>query len=125
MTGSAVDALLYFLLWAGFFFVIMRLGCGAHVAGHAGNSAGSKSGAPDQLRWIPPETDTDPVCGKTVRPEQSKPSVYDGIVYYFCSRDCRERFEAAPHLYVGTSVSQDQNGQEDPHVSGAPQHTHV
>lgn len=42
----------------------------------------------------------DPVCGKTVSTETAKPSVHDGHVYYFCSRDCRERFEAAPEQYL-------------------------
>ena len=34
----------------------------------------------------------------------AKPSVHDGAVYYFCSRECRERFEAAPHLYLGVKA---------------------
>jgi hypothetical protein len=25
---------LYFLLWGAFFFMMMRLGCGAHIMGH-------------------------------------------------------------------------------------------
>ena len=33
--------------------------------------------------------------------DKAKPSVYAGNVYYFCSRECREVFEAAPNLYVG------------------------
>src|SRR3546814_12971982 len=52
------------------------------------------------LRWIPLETDTDTVCGKVVDPARAKPSVYDGYVYYFCSRNCRERFEADPRSYM-------------------------
>jgi len=96
-----MDALIYFLLWAGVIFLMMRFGCGAHVMGHGKHdpkSAGTRHG---DMRWTPPETDTDPVCGKTVRTDQAKPSVHDGMVYYFCSRECRERFEAAPDLYVG------------------------
>src|SRR3546814_17297756 len=52
------------------------------------------------LRWIPLETDTDPVCGQVVDPALAKPSVYAGYVYYFCSRLCRERFEADPKSYI-------------------------
>lgn len=100
-----MDALIYFLLWAGFIFLMMRFGCGAHIMGH-GHGRQQKQGpnpegGPGDMRWIPPATDTDPVCGKMVRPDQAKPSVHDGTVYYFCSRECRERFEAAPDLYVG------------------------
>jgi YHS domain-containing protein len=100
-----VEALLYFALWAGIIFLMMRFGCGAHVMGHGdrradGKSIDGASGSGD-LRWVPPAKDIDPVCGKTVSTDKAKPSVYDGRVYYFCSRECRELFEAAPDLYVG------------------------
>ncbi|MGK2870950.1 MAG: YHS domain-containing protein [Alphaproteobacteria bacterium] len=100
-----METLIYFALWAGLIFLMMRFGCGAHIMGHghgrhgAQNTRGPRSAG--QLRWVPPETDIDPVCGKTVRTGNAKPSVHDGTVYYFCSRECRERFEAAPHLYAG------------------------
>jgi YHS domain-containing protein len=97
-----MDALIYFALWAGFIVLMMRLGCGAHVMGRgsaAGVASGGASGGTEGLRWIPPETDVDPVCGRTVKTAQAKPSVHDGTVFYFCSRDCREIFEAAPELY--------------------------
>jgi YHS domain-containing protein len=55
---------------------------------------------------MPPETDVDPVCGKTAHTDRAKSSVHDGIVYYFCSHECREHFEAAPHLYVGLKAGQ-------------------
>lgn len=99
-----MEALIYFAVWAGLIFLMMRVGCGAHVMGQGhGNDAGASqgsAGSPDQVRWVPPETDVDPVCGKTVHPDKAKPSVHDGMVYYFCSRECRELFEAAPQLYV-------------------------
>lgn len=105
-----MEALITFAVWAGLFFVMMRLGCGAHVAGHAAGKRGeptSRVVRPDApaLRWVAPEADTDPVCGNAVHPAdtdptRARPSVYDGQVYYFCSRDCREIFEAAPHTYV-------------------------
>jgi YHS domain-containing protein len=100
-----MEALLYFALWAGLIFLMMRFGCGAHVMGHGHGLHGAQGrnapGNPDQLRWVPPETDVDPVCGMTVRTQSAKSAVHDGAVYYFCSRECREQFEAAPHLYVG------------------------
>lgn len=100
-----MEALLYFALWAGIIFLMMRLGCGAHVMGHGhgraqGKGAHGTSGDAD-LHWVPPAKDTDPVCGKTIPTDKAKPSVYDGNVFYFCSRECREVFEAAPDLYVG------------------------
>lgn len=100
-----MEALLYFALWAGLIFLMMRFGCGAHVMGHGhGQRSTRDKGAPqtrDPLRWKPPETDVDPVCGKAVHTRKAKSSVHEGTVYYFCSPECRERFEAAPHLYVG------------------------
>lgn len=101
-----MEALLYFALWAGFIFLMMRFGCGSHVMGHGhrhDTKTQSEPGSVDNpaLRWVPPKKDTDPVCGKTVATDKAKPSVFAGNVYYFCSRECREVFEAAPDLYVG------------------------
>lgn len=42
----------------------------------------------------------DPVCGIQVDPHQYA-IIYLGIPYAFCSRQCLERFQAHPHLYVG------------------------
>jgi len=100
-----MEALLYFALWAGFIFLMMRVGYGAHVMGQEHKQIGSAPGnsGNSELLWVPPEKDTDPVCKKGVSTDKAKPSVYAGSVYYFCSRDCREIFEAAPDLYVGAS----------------------
>ena len=98
-----MEALLYFALWAGVIFLMMRFGCGAHVMGHGhGRKSQSEPGNVDNaaLRWVPPKRDVDPVCGKTVATDKAKPSVYAGSVYYFCSRECREVFEAAPDQYL-------------------------
>lgn len=46
------------------------------------------------------ETRIDPVCGMEV-PARQNETVYLGIHYAFCSRQCLERFTAHPHLYVG------------------------
>ena len=103
-----METLLYFALWAGLFFLMMRFGCGAHIMGHGNarrNADGKAGDAGDpELRWVPPSKDTDPVCGKTVATQTAKPSVHAGNVYYFCSRECREAFEAAPDLYVAEPV---------------------
>jgi len=116
-----METILYFALWAGLFFLMMRFGCGAHVLGHgdgkgAGNH-GSKSGADaTQLRWSAPATDIDPVCIKSVKTATAKPSIHDGQVYYFCSRECRERFEAAPDTYLAAFNDKIDNEKEQAHV---------
>jgi YHS domain-containing protein len=106
-----MSALLHFLIWAALIFLMMRFGCGAHVTGHGpgdaqsdGTDSRDRSGM-DQLRWVPPAKDTDPVCDKTINTDGAKSSVHDGTVYYFCSRDCREVFEAAPRQYVGSNAN--------------------
>ncbi|MDH3208965.1 MAG: YHS domain-containing protein [Burkholderiaceae bacterium] len=105
-----MESLLYFVLWAGLFFVLMRFGCGAHIMGHqhGQHDAHDKhaQGDPKALGWVPPESATDPVCGKTVKTADAKSAVYDATVYYFCSRECRERFEVGPHLYLGPKPDQ-------------------
>lgn len=102
-----MESLLYLALLGAGVFLMMRFGCGAHMAGHGhGGYKGETrpaEGSKD-MRWVPPQQDTDPVCGKTVTPEKAKSSVHDGQVYYLCSRECREAFEAAPATYVGSAA---------------------
>ena len=43
----------------------------------------------------------DPVCHMMVDPALNA-ITFEGQHYAFCSHQCRERFEANPHLYVGT-----------------------
>ena len=115
-----MSELLYFLIWAAVIFVMLRFGCGAHVMGHGHGKAERDGGNPQSrgagtLRWIPPAEDVDPVCGKTVSTAAAKPSVHAGSVYYFCSRDCREIFEAAPEQYVGPAAQGPQLRLENSH----------
>lgn len=116
-----MDTLLSIVIWGGLFFLMMRFGCGSHMFGRghgAGNDKGAsaqggggcgsgggkrleKAAEAERLTWVAPEKDTDPVCGETVVTAEARPSVYDGQVYYFCSRECREAFEVLPEHYVG------------------------
>ncbi len=79
----------------------------------ANGSAYPDSGEP---RWVAPAKDVDPVCSKTVSTDKAKPSVFGGNVYYFCSRECREVFEAAPDIYVGGNQSRRTGQLEHSHV---------
>jgi len=116
-----MEALVYFALWAGLFFLMMRFGCGAHVLGHGHGTKAAKhddqSGeTSSQQQWSAPETDIDPVCMKTVQTASAKSTVHDGQVYYFCSRDCRERFEAAPDSYLAAVTDKPDNHKEQAHA---------
>ena len=102
---------LYYLAWAGFFFVMMRFGCGSHVMGHGPHHGTS---TPDQTpasggRSAVPETAIDPVCGMMVQTASAKTAAYQGRIVYFCSQTCRDKFEAAPQTHmnaIGTGSSQ-------------------
>ncbi len=91
MDWDALKGLGTLLLGGGFFFLMMRFGCGAHMmGGHAKHGGHDESG----------ET-KDPVCGMKV--DQSKAaaaSVHGGKTYYFCSNTCRDKFEKEPEKYA-------------------------
>jgi len=88
----------YFLVWAGVIFFMMRFGCGAHVMGHGHHHAGSGSGDGDP--WTPPEKAVDPVCGMSIATQTAKSTVHAGHVFYFCSTECRTKFESDPASYA-------------------------
>lgn len=54
----------------------------------------------------------DPVCGMEVEPHRFE-TVYAGIHFAFCSEQCRQRFAAHPHLYIGVP------GEKAPKQTGA------
>ncbi len=87
-----MDAFLSFLLFAGLFYVMMRFGCGAHMAhgGHASNGAGGDG----ESKHV------DPVCGKEVSPTQGYGKMHSQTLYRFCSRECLDAFEADPERYI-------------------------
>ena len=90
-----MEGLFSFLLFAGFFYFMMRFGCGAHmVHGHGGhgehphrseNAVGSA---------------IDPVCGMSVVADQGYTKTHQGRQYRFCSRACLDKFEATPERYL-------------------------
>lgn len=55
----------------------------------------------------------DPVCGMWVAPGL-RAVTYQGMHFAFCSQQCRERFQANPHLYIGLpgEPAPKQSGQE-------------
>lgn len=100
-----MENLFTLLIWGGAIFLMMRFGCGSHAMGH-GQKKNSQTTdkevniQQETQRLQTPVKDIDPVCGETVSTEKAKPSVFGGKVYYFCARECREVFEAAPEIYV-------------------------
>jgi P-type Cu+ transporter len=44
---------------------------------------------------------TDPVCGMTVdEPQAAGKSGYKGKMYYFCSQDCKSKFDSHPSDFI-------------------------
>ncbi len=95
-----MEGLLSFLIIGGLFFLMMRYGCGAHMAhgshnrhsGHGDNNAG------DEINH------TDPVCGMDVDMNQGYGKMYEGQLYRFCTRSCLDRFDADPEKYLDQAV---------------------
>ncbi len=61
-----MGSLLYFAAFAGFFFLMMRFGCGSHIMGHGhAQHIGHGVDPPrdrDGARSVPPKTAVDPVA---------------------------------------------------------------
>ena len=90
-----MNGLFSFLLFAAFFYLMMRFGCGAHMVhghgghDHEGHGGGTQEGAAK-----------DPVCGMPVGAGQGYTKNYEGRVLHFCSRKCLDTFEAEPKRYL-------------------------
>ena len=86
--------LLTLLLYAGFFYLMMRFGCGAHMVHGHGHHHGGAGGGPQDT------SGQDPVCGMAVGAGEGYTKNYQGRVVHFCSRDCLDKFEAEPQRYL-------------------------
>lgn len=97
-----MQTLIYFLLWAGIIFLMLRFGCGSHVMGHGHGHTRHRENADAGAvgHTAPLGKDIDPVCGMIVDTSTATAAVERGHTFYFCSTSCRERFEAAPERYI-------------------------
>lgn len=92
-----MEGLISLLLFAAFFYLMMRFGCGAHmVHGHGGGHEASAR-------------HKDPVCGMDVDPEQGYGKMHKGTLYRFCSRKCLDTFEADPGRYLQSTNKEDES----------------
>ena len=84
------------LLFAAFFYFMMRFGCGAHmVHGHGGHEG---YGGPGSATGV--STEKDPVCGMVVQPGEGYTKAHEGRQYRFCSKEHLDQFEAEPQRYA-------------------------
>lgn len=91
-----MSGLVSLLLFAAFFYFMMRFGCGAHMAHGHGDHEGDQHGG----RMAGMNNGKDPVCGMPVAAGQGYSEVYQGHEYHFCSRKCLDSFDAAPQRYA-------------------------
>lgn len=88
--------LLTLLLYAAFFYLMMRFGCGAHmVHGHGRHEHEGRGENKTEAG-----STRDPVCGMQVQPGQGYTKTHEDRVWHFCSRKCLDSFEAEPQRYV-------------------------
>jgi YHS domain-containing protein len=86
-----MDRLLSFLVFAAFFYLMMRFGCGAHmIHGHHGGNEHEGHG----------NADKDPVCGMPIAQGQGYVENYQGHELHFCSKQCLDKFDAQPQRYA-------------------------
>jgi YHS domain-containing protein len=86
-----MQGLFSLLMFAAFFYLMMRFGCGAHmVHGHGGH----------EPRGSPEGNTKDPVCGMNVAAGAGYSKIHQGRQYRFCSRKCLDQFDAEPKVYV-------------------------
>ena len=107
---------IWVLVGLGLVFYLFRggmHGLGGHGAGHGGligmghehpgmsADTGGAAQQPDaRASANAPEAAIDPVSGEAVRTAQALTSIYQGKIYFFGSKESRERFEAAPQDYA-------------------------
>lgn len=98
-----MEGLLWLLMWAAFFYFMMRFGCGSHmVHGHGRHGTGGHGshGPGDDGDAQYRVSATDPVCGMEVAPDSGYGRTYKGREYRFCSRQCLDQFDNNPGLYA-------------------------
>lgn len=89
-----MENLLSLLLFGAFFYIMMRFGCGSHMAhggGHGRHSSHNQGSG---------SSSKDPVCGMEVSPGSGYSKTVDGQEYRFCSRKCLDQFESSPNRYA-------------------------
>ena len=100
-----MDGLLSFLIFAGLFYFMMRVGCGSHMAhGHHGHNKQNKR-----------ERTVDPVCGMVVEEDKGYGKLHSGMLYRFCSKKCLDEFDRRPEHYLKKTESKTTTEKEHHH----------
>lgn len=108
-----MDGLFSLLLFGVFAFLLMRGGCGSH-AGHGGHhrhqdAEDDSAGNAASPRFV------DPVCAMQVSSDQGYVFNHQGFAYHFCSRECLDKFESDPALYLSPDAPPPETAHEGGH----------
>ena len=111
---------LWVALAIGVGFYFLRGGLSGHAGGHGGLLGHGGHGGQPQNRSPAaavnaPEAAIDPVGGEAVRTGEALTSVYQGKIYYFATKDNRDRFEAAPQEHAQKAVGHPVRSAEAPY----------
>ena len=108
------ESILFMLCWVALSIIFLRIHRVARTRRWGGIIPQDLMGPAREPRpqWPPPARADDPVCGLSVATEGAKTSVHAGTIHYFCSRECREIFEAAPTLYPARGKAGDQTARK-------------
>ena len=87
-----MEGLFSLLVFALFFYFMMRFGCGAHMV-HGKHEHGGKEGSDDQSH-------VDPVCGMEIKVTEGYGKMHDNRLYRFCSKKCLNEFDENPDQYL-------------------------
>ncbi len=103
---------IWVVIGIGVAYYYFRGNLGGHGAGHGGvmgmgHGAGAAGGesrngnyADSRTTASAPEAAVDAVSGEAVRTAQAVTSLYQDKIYYFASKENRDRFETAPQDYA-------------------------
>lgn len=93
-----------FLIFAAFFYFMMRFGCGAHMVhgGHGGHGKKDEAHEKHEHTNNPAEDgkQIDPVCGMPVDDDSGYGKMHENQLYRFCSKKCLDQFDADPKRYL-------------------------
>lgn len=100
-----MEGLFSLLLFAAFFYFMMRFGCGSHMT-HGNHDVKQKSKNNPII---------DPVCGLVVSEDEGYGKLHSGNLYRFCSKKCLDTFDHNPERFIEQAENNSMTRQEHNH----------